>query len=362
MNAPATSTKPARILAVCTDGGTGDLLAATPAMRALQRRFGVPLSLLASPRSAPILEGHPAIAEVLTDDGSTSVGVMARSLATREFTHAVIFWSNARVAALAARARIPIRVGQARRLYSWLYTIRVPVRTETGDTTSHWTDVQMDYARALGAEPVPDDYRSTVVFDANDVAQAAEIISRYAPSGRFIVWHAARGMRFESVQWPVHQFAAIGDALGETFDAPILLTGTAGESALIDGIADAMRRPNASIAGQTSLRSLAALCARATCVVALDSGPMHIAAAVGAPTLGIFALRTDLPQRWRPLGLRVAVIGPSFPCPRGCRKETCRTFDCYRALDPVTIAAAARAVAGLDVTPPAATRSKTIVT
>ena len=348
-------TAPARILAVCTGGGTGDLLAATPAMRALQRHFGVPLSLLASPRSAPIVDGHPSIADILIDDESASVGAMARSLATREFTHAVVFWSNARVAALVARAKIPIRVGQARRLYSWLYTIRVPVRTETGDTTSHWTDVQMDYARALSAEPVAEDYRITVVFDDSDAAQADEILSRHAPSGRFVVWHAARGMRFESVQWPVHQFAAIGDALSETFDAPILLTGSPEESALIDGIADAMRRPHASIAGQTSLRALAALCARATCVVTLDSGPMHIAAAVGAPTVGIFALRTDLPQRWRPLGPRVAVIGPSFPCPRWCRKETCRTFDCYRALDPVTIAAAARAVAGLDVAPAVAT-------
>ncbi|MBV8222328.1 MAG: glycosyltransferase family 9 protein, partial [Candidatus Eremiobacteraeota bacterium] len=97
------------------------------------------------------------------------------------------------------------------------------------------------------------------------------------------------------------------------------------------------------VAGQTTLRSLAAVLARADVVVALDSGPMHIAAAVGAPTVGIFALRTDLPMRWRPLGERVVVVEPTYPCPPWCRKETCKTFDCYRALDPSLIVAAARA-------------------
>lgn len=337
----------ARILAICTGGGTGDLLAATPAMQALRRHFGAQLTLLAAPRSAPIVDGHPAISEILTDDGSLPIDVVARELARRAFTHAVVFWSTARVAAIVARAKIPVRVGQSRRLYSWRYTIRVPVRTETGDTTSHWTDVQMDYARALGAQPSADDYRIIVEYDASDTAQAATIAARYAPNGRFVAFHAARGMPLDAVQWPVNQFAAIGDALSETFDAPVLLTGSAEERQIVERISSAMRRPHASIAGQTTLRELAALFERATCVVALDSGPMHIAAAVGAPTVGIFALRTDLPQRWRPLGSHVAIVGPSYPCPRGCRKETCRTFDCYRALDPRTIAAAAKLATGL---------------
>jgi ADP-heptose:LPS heptosyltransferase len=71
---------------------------------------------------------------------------------------------------------------------------------------------------------------------------------------------------------------------------------------------------------------------------------MHIAAAVGAPTVGIFALRTDLPQRWRPLGPHVEVVGPDYPCPPFCRKETCRTFACYAALAPQRVVAAAKAV------------------
>ena len=340
-----TLTTEPRVLAVCTGGGSGDLLAATPAMQALARRFGRKLYVLASPASAPLLEGHPAVEAVLVDDGRESVDEAAARIKQRNCTHAVVFWSTARVAAIVYRAGIPIRVGQSRRLYSWRYTIRVPVRTERGDRTSHWSDVQMDYARALGAAPVSQDYRIVIPIGADDRAQADALIQRVAPAGRFVVWHAARGMRLAAVQWPVERFAAIGDALGDAFEAPVLLTGSADEAPVIARVGAGMRAAHAVIAGETTLRGLAALFARAEVVVALDSGPMHIAAAVGAPTVGIFALRTDLPQRWRPLGDRVVIVGPSYPCPPWCRKETCKSFDCYRALDPAAIVAAARAAA-----------------
>ncbi|MBV8366776.1 MAG: glycosyltransferase family 9 protein [Candidatus Eremiobacteraeota bacterium] len=335
-------TQTARVLAVCTAGGSGDLLAATPAISALARHFGCKAYVLAAPASASLLEGHPAVEAILVDDGAP-IDEMVQRVKRYDFTHAVVFWSTARVAAIVQRAKIPVRVGQSSRLYSFRYTVRVPVRTERGDRTSAWSDVQMDYARALGASPQPDDYRIVIELDERDRAEAGELIASVAPRGRFIVLHATRGMPLDSVRWPVESFARIGDALADAFDAPVLLTGTPSEKPVIERIAAAMRNPNAVIAGQTSLRSLAALLARADVVVALDSGPMHIAAAVGAPTVGIFALRTDLPMRWRPLGERVVVLGPTFPCPVWCRKETCKTFDCYRALDPVRVVESARA-------------------
>jgi ADP-heptose:LPS heptosyltransferase len=67
---------------------------------------------------------------------------------------------------------------------------------------------------------------------------------------------------------------------------------------------------------------------------------MHVAAAVGAPTVGIFALQSDEPDRWAPLGPRVAVVRPAYPCPPGERKETCPNFACVRELDPARVLAA----------------------
>lgn len=332
-----------RILAVCTGGGVGDLLAATPAVTALARTFGAPVSVLASPYSAPILSGHPAVGEILTDDGVAPVREIVEAIRQRSFTHAVVFWSTPRVAAIVHRARIPVRVGQSRRLYSWRYTIRVPVRSETGDVTSRWSDIQMDYARALGAVPRAGDFDIVVPIDAEAQRDAAAALAGAGVSERFVVFHAVRGLPLDGIQWPVDSFANVGDALGAAYAATIVLTGTNAERTTLDKIAARMRSPHANLAGATTLRGLAALLENAALVVALDSGPMHIAAAVGTPTVGIFALKTDLPQRWKPLGPRVAIVEPSYPCP-GCRKETCRTFACYAALDPPAVLSAAAEV------------------
>jgi heptosyltransferase I len=343
MSEGADAIRPARVLAVCTGGGVGDLLAATPAMSALARTFGSPVTLLASPYAAPLLRGHPAVADVMSDDNATPIRETIEAVRARGFTDAVVFWSTSRVAAIVQRARIPVRVGQSRRLYSWRYTLRVPVRTESGDVTSRWSDVQMDYARALGAIADESDFAISIPTDAADEREADAVLSAAGVTGRFVVFHTVRGMRLDGVRWPVENFAKIGDALGRAFDARIILTGTADECPVIDDLVSRMSAPHASIAGATSLRALAAVLSRSALVVALDSGPMHIAAAVGARTVGIFALKTDLPRRWKPLGPHVALVEPSYPCP-GCRKETCRTFDCYAALTPDAVVSAARSL------------------
>ena len=335
----------ANVLAVCSGGGIGDLLAATPAIRAMCRHFATPLTVMATPYAAPILQDLPTVAGVMLDDGSESQRDLAARIRERAFTHAVVFWSTARVAGAVRRAGIPVRVGQARRLYSRGYTTNVTVRTELGDTVSHWTDVQMDYARALGVTPRPEDFVIDVRLRRGDVIEADELLAASGIHERFAVLHATRGLALDRVRWPVERFAAIADAIGRTYDSPVVLTGSRTDAPTIDEIGRAMTRRHAVIAGRTSLMGLAALLARSSPVVALDSGPMHVAAALGAPTVGIFALRSDLPDRWRPLGERVAVVRPSYPCPPWHRKENCRTFDCYANLSESVVVDAALSVA-----------------
>jgi ADP-heptose:LPS heptosyltransferase len=331
-----------KVLAACTGGGVGDLLAALPAMRALCRHFGRPVDLLATPYAADIVRGQPCIDETLVDDGRDTPRAFASRLRARGYSCAVVFWSNPRIAKIVAGAGIPVRVGQSRRLYSFRYTKRVAVRSEAGDTTSHWSDIQMDYARTLGAQPLPEDYLPGIPLTAQDRHEADGVVAHSIGEQTFIIFHAARGVAAHAANWPSAQFAGIADGLVREFGASILLTGSKEEAALCARTAAASAERVRSVAGQTTLRGFAALAQRAALVVALDSGPMHVAAAVGAPTVGIFALRTDHPQRWRPLGPRVAIVGPSYPCPARCRKETCRTFACYAALDAGRVVTAAR--------------------
>jgi heptosyltransferase-1 len=332
------------VVAICSGGGVGDLLAALPAMRAVVRRFEAPLTVVTSPYAAPVLQDNASVRAVIEDDPATSHADLSARLRAEAFTHAIVFWSTARVAGAVRGAGIPVRVGQSRRLYSWMYTKRVSVRTESGDRATRWSEVQMDYARAIGASPLPDDYVIDVHVRAGDASFADGLISGERLEGGFIVFHAARGIDLDRVRWPVDRFAAIADALGAACGVPVVLTGSVAEAPTIAGIGDAMTVRHATIAGRTTLMGLAAVLARARAVVALDSGPMHLAAALGVPTVGIFALRSDEPDRWRPLGPNVEVIRPSYPCPPWHRKETCRTFACYADLAPAVVVAATRAV------------------
>ena len=107
-----------------------------------------------------------------------------------------------------------------------------------------------------------------------------------------------------------------------------------------------MRRPAANLAGRTPLRVLAALLRRAAVMVTVDSGPMHLAAALGTPLVALFG-PTD-PSRTGPYGTGPCrVLREALPCVP-CLSRRCRIPDrhlCMRLLDPHRVAAEAVALA-----------------
>jgi ADP-heptose:LPS heptosyltransferase len=150
-----------------------------------------------------------------------------------------------------------------------------------------------------------------------------------------------KGLPLTVERWPVQQFAHIADAVADATDCRIVLTGSPDEKPLVDAVAACMLRPSLNLAGTTSLLQLAAVMSLCRAFVCPDSGPMHMAAAVGVPTVGIFAMRCEFPDRWRPYGDRCVVVRPDpIVCPVGCQKETCASFACYRQLSPAPVAAA----------------------
>jgi ADP-heptose:LPS heptosyltransferase len=146
----------------------------------------------------------------------------------------------------------------------------------------------------------------------------------------------------------VDGFVALAKRLVARDGVPVLVTGSAEDAPVAEAIADGAGQGVVAVAGATTIGMFAAVAERARAVVAMDSGPMHVAAAVGAPTVGVFALQSDEPDRWAPLGPRVASVRPSYPCPPGHRKETCPDFACVRELDEARILAA---LDGLLLTP-----------
>jgi ADP-heptose:LPS heptosyltransferase len=314
-----------KALVICTGGGIGDVLLATPVMRALRERYERVVALTA-PAHRAVLAGNPALAEVWVDEGS--LRDMAARIRSAAFDACVVTWASPRSAALPFLAGIPQRVGQARRLYSGSFTKRVVVRSELGDRTTHWTQILLDFARVLGCDVA--DATPTFVVPDEARRSLAELLARAGVEGSYAVFHPTRGIAAIAGRWPSVALGALGARLREGLGLPLVVTGAPGDREIAAAIAAGAG--GVSLAGRTSLAQYGALAEGASAVVALDSGPMHLAAAVGAPTVGIFALRTDEPDRWAPLGPRTAVVRPAYPCPPEHRKETCPNFACIAEL------------------------------
>jgi heptosyltransferase-3 len=340
-----------RALLIARGGGVGDTFMASVVARALRQRYAE-VDVLCAPVHRSILRGNPDVASVL-EDGD------ANALAQKGYAAAVCTWATLENALLPWRARIPARVGQARRLYSLLFTKRVVVRSELGDRTTHWTQILLDYARALGCETT--DAQPRVFLDSADRDAADLVLEKARIAEPFAILHPTRGIT-RPERWPAEPFAHLLNAMIERYEMPVFVTGSPEDRPLAERIFAQARTakvsfadraaPAINLAGATSLRTFVALAERAHFVVAMDSGPMHLAASTGTPTVGIFALRSDEPNRWAPLGARTAVVRGTYPCPPSHRKETCPDFACVRALDSGAVFTAVGSLLGGDKVSP----------
>lgn len=128
------------------------------------------------------------------------------------------------------------------------------------------------------------------------------------------------GSQLPSRRWPAGRFAAVADTLADAGLA-VLLTGTGPEAAVVRAVAGAMRHPARDLAGRTTLWTLGALVERARLVVCNDTGISHVAAALGTPSVVVSSGGDAL--RWAPAdGLRHRVLWHDVPC-RPCAFAEC---------------------------------------
>ena len=310
-------------------GGIGDSLVSSVVAQALRQRYER-VDALTLPGHRATLERVPDYDAVLVDDGGDE-RALAASLAARGYDACVVTWATARTAKVPQLAKIPVRAGQARRLYSYRFTDRVAVRSETGDATSHWSDIQLDYARALGCDE-PGAVPRFVPTDEDEqacVTLRSECNERL--EGPYLILHPTNAEASKRGIWPTQGWAALARALRERFGMPVLISGTAVDAPIVDTIAAASGA--ISIAGKLGIGAFGALARRARAFVGITTGTMHVAAAVGCPTVGIFPFQSDFPDRWAPAGPRTAIVRPTYPCHKGDTKENCVDYACVANLD-----------------------------
>ncbi len=325
-----------RALLYCAGGGIGDSLVASVVGRALRQKYDAVDALTLRSHCAT-LERVPDVDDVLVDDGEAE-RALADALLVRSYDLCVVTWATSRTARIPQLARIATRVGQARRIYSFRFTREVTIRSETGDVTSHWSDILLDYARAIGCDTRDRVYR--FIPTAEDEREAATVID-----DDFIILNPCNAVASKRGVWPVDGWAKLAVELQDRYGGRVLVSGSPADAPICDAVVLAAgSEAVASIAGKLGIGAFGALAKRARGFVGITTGSMHVAAAVNCSTVGIFPFQTDYPDRWAPLGTRTAVVRPSYPCHKGDTKENCRDYACVAALDVTRILAAAESV------------------
>lgn len=338
-----------KILVIHTHGGLGDLLLSTPVFHSLKEEFPeAHLTVLVQNSFKDVVTGNPKIDRIITMQPQWKKGLsgfreMLTTVSREKYDMVMVLWSTSLEAHLMFLAGIPIRVGQAGRLlYSFLFTHQVTRRSDTGDEETHWVENQLDFIRSLGIEPknksvffhIPDD-----AFQYVDNLFKNEGITE---NDFLIGFHSTKGLSVDPQRWPVDKFASFAESLGEHFGGKLVFTGTPGEKEIVDIIRSKVKIPSISVAGRTDIKQAAAVIKRCNLYVCPDSGPMHIAAAVKTPVVGIYGLKEDFPKRWAPYDCPHAIIRlENIPCDKKCIKAECPSFSCYEAIPDEMVVKAA---------------------
>jgi ADP-heptose:LPS heptosyltransferase len=199
----------------------------------------------------------------------------------------------------------------------------------------HEVERGLSLATAAGfGLPVGDDGRLAVRL------QAATALSR--PAGSYVVLHP--GASVPARAWPQARWQELARLLAAAGHS-VVVTGGRGERALTASVAAAYGSGVVDLGGRTSLAELARVLADAAVVVASNTGPAHLAAAVRTPVVSLFAPTVPY-ESWRPWGVPVAVLGRGdAPC-RGTRVTQC-PFPGHPCLSSVTAGEVAEAVESL---------------
>jgi ADP-heptose:LPS heptosyltransferase len=327
----------------------GDLLLTTPALRALRRGLpGASIEVLTAHAFRELLLGNPDVDAVLAFDRRSilsQAGLYARLL--RGGYDAVLdLVSNPRSAFLAALTRARVRVGYDLPGRAWAYTLRIPrePRERSGPVLRYAPEAALDAVRALGLPAEETELRFAVTPGAATRMERWLSEEGVRPDRPLVLCLPAGS--WPAKTWPEERFAAAMDALAESGGAQVVWLWGPGEEGLAARCRDSMRAPS-RLAPATGWQSLGALLSRASLFVGNDSGPKHVAVALGVPTVTVFG--PTHPSTWHPpAGPHRMVEATGLECLH-CNANVCPLTGAahMRCMSEVTVEAVTQAARAL---------------
>ena len=285
----------------------GDAAMTVPALRELRRVLpGARVTLATRPWAEALFAGAEFVDEVVavseSKSSARSVWADAREWRSRRFDLAVLF-PNSFAPALSARlARVPVRVGYATQGRGALLThpLPVPEWRSSRHEVFYYLNVVAGLERLLrGSSEIETREPDASLSVTED--RRREALALLGGSGgldsRPLVALCPGSTNSRAKRWPSERFAALADMLAERSGARVILMGAREELDISEEVARLARRRPHVLTGGTNLAQTAALLSAADLLVTNDTGPAHVAAAVGCPVVVIFGPTNPLTTR-----------------------------------------------------------------
>jgi lipopolysaccharide heptosyltransferase I len=329
---------PARRIALIKPSALGDIIHSLPVLTALRRRYpAAHISWIVNRGYESLLAGHPDLdATVPLDRKGGSAGRLnaafyyarfLRRLRSLHFDLVVDLQGLLRSGIMAWATRAPRRVGlsTAREGAPWFYTDVVPVE----DFRSiHAVDRYWLVAEALGAGGQPKCFH--VPIREADHQWAAHQLQG-CPRPWLVV---SVGSRWMTKRWPPEHFAALAQQAHSHFGGTFVFVGGPEETALSRTTAARLRGPRRDLTGKTTLPQLGAVLSEADVVLANDTGPLHLAAALGRPVVAPYTCtRVNLNG---PYGAEAGAVESRVWC-HGAYLKRCDRLECMAELTPARL-------------------------
>ncbi len=325
--------------------GIGSLQLLTPAVNALRRRHpDARLTLLTLDANAEFVRGLRVFDDVLTLDVKSGSGALGwlrihgrilrllAALRRRQFDRVYDFEFFTRFSAL-----VSLSTG-ARETSGFAspHVNRGGFHHRTVPFNRYW-HVARNFRALAGGENgrdvEPDDLIPYTATPTDSASLRAKLAAAGLPPGRaFVVLNPNAGELSLERRWPASSFAELARTLANDDGVPVVLVGAPSEAEYVHAITarvgDVVRGHVLDLAGQLSIGELCAALADAHTVVTNDSGPMHIAAALGTPTIGLFGPET--PVMYGPLGERASALWRPPVCSPCINVHENKVLNCVR--------------------------------
>lgn len=286
-----------RRILIIKPSSLGDVIHALPVLHGLRQRYPeARISWLISTSCMGLIEGHPDLDEIIPFD-RRRYGKVGRSWrVTREFARFALnlrarrfdlvldLQGLFRSGFFAWISGAGVRMGfTSTREFGWIFhthRVYVPPRD------MHAIDRNYLFARRLGFADMPIRFNLPVNEDARTAVAAMLNQEGIRPGQPYAL--IAPGTRWETKVWPAEYFAEVARYVRSRHGLPVVLAGAPDELAIARRVQELAGGPITNLAGRTSLQQMSALVAGAAVAVMNDTGPMHLAAALGKPLVAIY--------------------------------------------------------------------------